>query len=57
MEIDESLETLRIRILDLIEEYEKEYNARIHISDFKYDHLTDKKDFKFICFQKIKKGE
>ncbi len=50
MENDESLEELKAIILELIEEYEKKYNVRIHISEFKYDHLTDKKDFKLTIF-------
>lgn len=50
-EMTESIKELHNKILAIIGEYEKKYNVRIHISEFKYDHLADKKDFKLIVFR------
>lgn len=48
----EDMDELKKKILDIITEYEKKYNIEIHIGEFKYDHLNDKKDIILIVFDR-----
>lgn len=52
-EIANGMDELKGKILDLITEYEKKYNIEIHIGEFKYDHLNDKKDIILIVFDRL----
>lgn len=39
------IDKMKEEILDIVENYEKKYGVRIHISGWKHDHITEKKDF------------
>lgn len=42
---DADIEKMKTEILDVVEKHEKKHGVRIHISEWKYDHLKDKTDF------------
>lgn len=51
--IANGMDELKMKISDLISEYEKKYSVRIHVGEFKYDLLNDKKDIMLIVFDRI----
>lgn len=56
MEIsEEDIESMKAKILELVKKYEKKFGRRIHISDWRYDHLIDKTDFDITMYFKSDK--
>jgi len=46
------IDKIKIELLDILEKYEKKYGVRFHISNWRYDHLTDKTDFDITLYAK-----